>query len=139
MMHSLTMYDINFRLNFIYQRGPKKVFGILKKRQETGLGKIMQKYSTKLVDLNLATGIFQYVSKDGGKLTSFAFRVSIFINKIGQEIEEIFVRYVNEDPDCPKDFPFSFSFRVRKIKDQKEPSNKFRDYTFACIMKEERD
>lgn len=36
----------------------------------------MQKYSTKLVDLNLSTGIFQYVSKDGGRMTSFAFRVN---------------------------------------------------------------
>lgn len=89
----------------------------------------MQKYSTKLVDLNLSTGIFQYVSKDGGRMTSFAFR----------EIEEIFVRYINEDPDCPKDFPFSFSFRVRKLKDSKQLSNSFRDYTFACKLKEERD
>jgi hypothetical protein len=48
------------------------------------------------------------------------------------------VKYINEDPECPKDFPFSFSFRVRKIKDSKVSSS-FRDYTFACKLKEERD
>lgn len=99
----------------------------------------MQKYSTKLVDLNLSTGIFQYVSKDGGRMTSFAFRVNYSPTYKVQEIEEIFVRYINEDPDCPKDFPFSFSFRVRKLKDSKQLSNSFRDYTFACKLKEERD
>lgn len=69
---------VKFNMLIYVQHGPKKVFGILKKRQEGGLGIIMQRYVTKLVDLNLSTGIFQYVSKDGGKMTSFAFRVNKF-------------------------------------------------------------
>jgi len=45
---------------------------------------------------------------------------------------------INEDPACPKDFPYSFSFRVRKG-GQLSQNQKPRDYTFACKTKEERD
>ena len=35
----------------------------------------MMKFSTKLVDLNMTTGVFQYVDKAGRKATSIAFKV----------------------------------------------------------------
>ena len=38
------------------------------------------------------------------------------------------MKCINEDPDCPKDFPFTFSFKSKK-----------RDFTFSCKTKEERD
>jgi hypothetical protein len=45
--------------------GPKKMFGVFKKKQKGGLGVIMAKWSTKYVDLTFETGLFTYMNKSG--------------------------------------------------------------------------
>jgi hypothetical protein len=51
------------------------MFGTLKKRQEGGFGKLVRKFETKHVDLNLQTGVFTYTNKQGTKTRHIPFRV----------------------------------------------------------------
>jgi len=95
-----------------------KLFGTLKKKQEGGFGKLVKKYETKHVDLNLQTGVFTYTNKQGTTTRNIPFR----------DIEEIYLQNVNQDGNCPKEFPYAFCFRCKK-----------REFTFACKSKEERD
>ncbi|CDW88245.1 UNKNOWN [Stylonychia lemnae] len=103
---------------FPQYNGPMRLFGTLKKKQKGGLGKLLQKFETKQVDLNLSTGIFSYSDKNGNKIKSLPFR----------EIESVVIRCVNEDNECPKEFPYSFSVKSKK-----------REFFFSCKTKTERD
>ena len=54
-----------------------KMFGTLKKKQEGGFGKLVKKFETKHVDLNLHNGVFTYVNKEGTKSRTIYFRVRL--------------------------------------------------------------
>ncbi|TNV83485.1 hypothetical protein FGO68_gene4210 [Halteria grandinella] len=116
----------SFEDAFPEYNGPKKLFGVFKKKQKGGIGMIISKWSTRYVDLNFPTGVFSYMSK-AGKQQRIQFK----------DFEDIFVHVINEDPECPKGFPFSFSFRSRIPGAQ--PATRYREYQFACQTKAERD
>lgn len=106
------------------------MFGTLQKKQEGGVGKLLKKFKSKHVDLSLATGEFRYMNKSGAKVSIIFFRVRTNLKQYDcdQDIEEIYVKHLKEDPNSPKEFPYSFSFKCRK-----------RDFTFTCRTLEERD
>jgi hypothetical protein len=99
------------------------VHSIMKKKQQTG---ILKGFETKYVTIDLSSGTFAYAKEGNKKKREIHFKVRN--NTDLKDVDEVFVLYVGADPQCPKEFPFSFSFKSRG-----------REFTFCLRTKEERD
>eukprot|EP00347_Sterkiella_histriomuscorum_P004977 403358367 len=107
----------NFEEAFPNYDGSMKIFGTLKKKRMNGMGRLMNKFETKHVDLNMQTGIFSYCDKSGEKQNLIQFR----------EINQVYGE-VDKNKEGSKSFPFSFIIMTKK-----------RTYNFACKSSHERE
>lgn len=108
------------------------MFGVFKKRQEGGIGKLMTRFTTKYVDLNMQTGVFVYVDKAGQKRTQISVKVRTVSSNNYKNVESVTVAHSGPDPGCPKDFPYSMCLSIHH-------NEKPREYFFAAKTQAERD